>query len=112
VSRGIVAIALVAGFLLSYLCILVRVSALDVRCYRLQAKCDEVWGAIANDQTELSAQDDLATNLDVAAANGLQPVAAHEKVVVSADLLPVRAAEGEPTDLDRVRERPSLARLR
>ena len=100
--RGLTAILVIGGLLLGYLCLLVRVSALDMECYVLRSKCDEVWAEIANDQTQLGAESDLATNLDRAQANGLRPVGRREKVAVRRELIGEPPPQGEPSDTGSV----------
>jgi len=86
---GVVGIAALA-----YLCLLVRVSAIDVKCFRLRTKCDELRATIAADMTELSALSDRATNLDQAERNGLQPTEGRDRVLISGELCRSRTPQG------------------
>jgi len=58
----------------------------DVRCHRLETKCEELRAVIATDMTELSSLSDTATNLDRAQGSGLCPPDGEDRLVVSAEL--------------------------
>ncbi|MBM3498477.1 MAG: hypothetical protein FJX74_07370 [Armatimonadetes bacterium] len=84
--RGLALIGLVGGATLLYLCLLVRVSAVDVSCHDHEMRREELRSLIATDMTELSALSDMATNLDQAQRNGLCPAEGRDRLLVSPQL--------------------------
>ena len=86
--RGLLWIAAVGGVGLGSLCLLVRVSQVDVECHRLELRCEELRAMIAADMTELSSLSDQAANLDRARRHGLCPPEALDAIVVSPELCP------------------------
>jgi hypothetical protein len=86
-------IGLIGGAALGYLCLLVRISAVDVGCHRLETRCEELRTVIASDMTELSSLSDTATNLDRAQANGLCPPEGEDQIGVSPELCRPAAVE-------------------
>jgi len=91
--HGLALIALVGGAALAYLCLLVRISSVDVACHRLETRCEELRTVIATDMTELSGLSDTATSLDRAQGNGLCPPEGEDRLAVSPGLCRPGGAE-------------------
>jgi hypothetical protein len=85
-ARGLAIIALLGGGAVLYLCLQVRISAVDVACLSRETLREEYRTVIATDMTTLSGLSDTALNLDRAGANHLCEAEERDQVAVSREL--------------------------